>query len=52
MCLLPKTHGLFRSVVKKCDWGPEPGCFYVDMFKGRDEKDKLSYDTANQTAGI
>lgn len=49
--LLPKPQDLFRNVAKKYDRGPEPGCFYMDLFKKRDEQDKLSYDTANQTAG-
>lgn len=39
---------LFRSGVKKCDYGPEPDCFYVDLFKRSDEQDKLSYVQTGQ----
>lgn len=40
--------GLFRSGVKKFDYGPEPDCFYIDLFKKKDEQDKLSYVQTGQ----
>lgn len=52
MCLLPKLHGLFRCVVKKCDWGTEPGFEPWTCSKGGMSRTSFSYDTANQTAEI
>lgn len=47
-CRLPKPHGLFRSGVKEFDYGPEPDCFYIDLFKKKDEQDKFSYVQTGQ----
>lgn len=51
-CLLPKPRDVFKSGVRKCSYGPEHDCFYLDLFKERDKQDKLSYDTADWTAEL